>query len=64
MGVFSSDGVTIEEAPKGSVPTCPKCNADLDTIWIKTKGTGLIEQKQLVLCPHCRCFLGFGTFSV
>jgi len=28
------------------------------------KGMGIVEQKQIILCPHCHAFLGYGTFSV
>jgi hypothetical protein len=64
MATFSFDGVKIEEAPKTAVPKCPQCGALLNTIWIKTKGTGVVEQKQIVMCPHCHCLLGYGTFSL
>ena len=60
MGIFSFDNVKIEEAPKDVVPKCPKCDTELDTVWIKFKGTGIIEQKQIIMCPHCRALLGFG----
>jgi len=64
MGVFQFDGVTLEEAPKDVVPKCPHCRKPLAKIWIKAKGIGIVEQKQIIICPECECFLGFGTFSV
>ena len=64
MGVINFEGVTIENAPHDVVPKCPHCHEELGTIWIKSKGIGIIEQKQLILCPHCKSFLGFGMFSV
>ena len=46
MPAFKFEGITIEEAPKSAVPKCPKCEKRLDKIWVKMKGTGIIEQKQ------------------
>jgi hypothetical protein len=51
MATFSFEGIAIEEAPKAVVPKCPKCERRLDRIWIKTKGTGFVEQKQIIMCP-------------
>lgn len=64
MGVFNFDGIEIKEAPKDVIPKCPKCEEELSEIWIKAKGIGIVEQKQIILCPKCESFLGFGTFSV
>ncbi len=64
MGVFNFEGVEIKEAPKSVIPKCPKCEEKLTEIWIKTKGIGIVEQKQIIMCPKCESFLGFGTFSV
>jgi len=64
MPTFKFAGIEIEEAPKHVVPKCPKCERRLDRIWIKTKGTGIVEQKQIILCPHCECLLGYGTMSL
>ena len=64
MGVFKFEGITLEEAPKDMVPKCPHCREALHRVWIKSKGIGIVEQKQIVMCPECECFLGFGTFSV
>jgi hypothetical protein len=61
MGKF--EGIKIEEAPSEVVPKCPHCHEELSTIWIKAKGLGWIEQKQILLCPHCQAFLGYGSFS-
>ena len=64
MAAFKFEGVKIEEAPKTAVPKCPKCEKRLDMVWIKTKGLGVVEQKQIIMCPYCETFLGYGTFSV
>ena len=64
MGRTEFEGMKIEEAPPDAIPKCPHCKEDLRKIWIKTKGLGFIEQKQIILCPHCRAFLGYGTFSL
>ena len=63
MPAFKFEGITIEEAPKSAVPKCPKCEKRLDKIWVKMKGTGIIEQKQILMCPHCESLLGYGTLG-
>ena len=64
MATFKFDGIRIEDAPKNVLPKCPKCGTRLDKIWIKTKGTGIVEQKQIIMCPYCESLLGYGTFSL
>jgi len=56
-------GTLIEEAPEGTIPNCPFCRKELDKIWIKKKGIGIMEQKQVLMCPHCRALLGYGVFG-
>ena len=58
------EGVELEEAPETARPKCPSCTHELRKLWIKKRGLGLMEQKQIIICPECECFLGFGTFSV
>lgn len=43
---------------KQVLPRCPYCKEDLNEICIINKG--LIEQKPIYLCPHCRTLLGIG----
>jgi hypothetical protein len=57
------DGLELEEAPKGTRPKCPCCERRLEKIWIKKRGRGLMEQKQIIMCPHCEAFLGYGVFG-
>jgi hypothetical protein len=64
MATFKFEGMKLEEAPPGAVPKCPKCEKRLETVWIKTKGTGIVEQKQIIMCPYCQVLLGYGTFSL
>ena len=64
MSMMKFDGIEVEEAPSGIVPKCPHCGEVLGKIWIKTKGLGIVEQKQVILCPHCEVFLGYGSVSV
>ncbi|HOB97205.1 MAG TPA: hypothetical protein PKM43_00500 [Verrucomicrobiota bacterium] len=64
MPTFRFEGIKIEDAPKNVLPKCPKCDKRLDKIWIKTKGTGIVEQKQIVMCPYCETLLGYGTMSL
>ena len=64
MGMLNFDSVKITDAPKNEIPKCPKCETNLKEIWIKSKGIGIVEQKQIIMCPYCKSFLGFGTFSM
>ena len=59
MGLTEFGGMRIEKAPEDAVPICPHCKGELRTVWIKTKGLGIIGQKQVLMCPHCRAFLGY-----
>ena len=51
----------IVEAPQDTVPICPHCQRDLHTIWIRRQGLGFFQQKQILMCPNCRAFLGYGS---
>ncbi|HNU50215.1 MAG TPA: hypothetical protein PKJ98_04770 [Verrucomicrobiota bacterium] len=64
MATFKFQGIKIEEAPETAVPKCPKCEKRLDTVWIKTKGLGFVEQKQILMCPYCESLLGYGTYAI
>jgi hypothetical protein len=65
MGLFRSGRkLDLEEAPADVFPHCPHCKQELRRIWCKSKGLGLIEHRQFLLCPHCRAFLGFGNINV
>ncbi len=57
------DGVELEEAPKGKRPKCPYCQKPLSKLWIKKKGLGVMEQKQIVMCPYSESLLGYGVFG-
>jgi hypothetical protein len=63
MGIFNFAGIKILEAPVEAIPKCPKCEEDLKEIWIKSKGTGFVKREEIIMCPHCKSFLGFGSFS-
>ena len=42
-------------------PICPHCERGLEEFFIKTKGLGFIEGKNVVyFCPHCHKVLGIG----
>lgn len=42
-------------------PVCPHCNEGLSEVYVRSKGIGFIEAKNvLYFCPHCRKVLGFG----
>jgi hypothetical protein len=65
MGIFKFEGgMEIKPAPDDAIPKCPFCKEELREIWIKTKGSGFLEQKQVIMCPQCRAFLGYGSYSV
>lgn len=53
----------LVEAPEDVWPICPHCRKELNEVWCKSKGLGFVEKKQFLLCPHCRCFLGFGNIK-
>ena len=57
------DGVELEEAPDGVRPKCPYCKKQLEKLWIKKKGLGVLEQKQIIICPYCEALLGYGVFG-
>lgn len=43
------------------VPLCPHCGLGLHEVYMKSKGIGFIEGKNVVyFCPHCSKVLGFG----
>jgi uncharacterized protein YbaR (Trm112 family) len=60
MPVFRFEGLELEEAPEHVAPVCPTCKVDLQRLWTKTRGVGGVSQKQILMCPHCRAFLGYG----
>lgn len=42
-------------------PICPFCQKWLDEVYVKTKGLGWLEGKNvLYFCPFCSKVLGFG----
>ncbi len=43
------------------VPLCPHCGGELAQVYMKTKGTGFVEGRNVIyFCPHCLKALGFG----
>lgn len=43
------------------VPLCPHCGRELSEVYMKAKGAGFIEGRNVVyFCPHCSKVLGFG----
>jgi hypothetical protein len=59
MAIFRFAGIELEEAPEAVVPVCPHCKAELRRLWCKSRGLGGVAQKQILLCPECRAFLGY-----
>jgi hypothetical protein len=53
--------VKFEKAPDDVLPKCPFCKHRLDKVWVKLKGLGILAQKQIIICPACESFLGFGS---
>ncbi len=50
--------VTIRE---DIAPLCPFCEQELEEVYAKTKGWGLLTGKNVIyFCPHCLKVLGFG----
>ncbi len=63
MGTKKNFSINLEEAPEGTIPRCPFCKERLNTIWIKKKGLGVLEQNQIIMCPSCESLLGYGVFG-
>ncbi len=43
------------------VPQCPHCEKELAEVYMRSKGLGYIEARDvLYFCPHCSKVLGFG----
>ncbi len=43
------------------MPLCPHCSVELPEVYVKTKGLGYFEGRDIVFfCPHCSKVLGFG----
>ncbi len=63
MSTQEWDGIKLEDAPSGAIPRCPYCKKQLDKMWIMKKGLGVMEQKQIVMCPYCESLLGYGVFG-
>lgn len=43
------------------LPLCPHCDQQLPEVYVRTKGLGFIEGRNIVFfCPHCSKVLGFG----
>jgi hypothetical protein len=42
-------------------PVCPFCEKELEDIYVKTRGLGWLEGKNVVyFCPYCLKVLGLG----
>ena len=42
-------------------PLCPFCNAELNEVYLKSKGLGWLEGRNAIcFCPNCKKVLGFG----
>ncbi len=63
MGSKEFEGIELEDAPESAHPKCPHCKKHLEKLWIKKKGLGVLEQKQIVMCPYCESLLGYGVFG-
>jgi uncharacterized protein with PIN domain len=53
--------VKLEKAPEDVLPRCPFCKCELETLWVKSQGRGIVEQREIIMCPNCRSFLGYGA---
>ena len=53
--------VTYERAPSDILPKCPFCKEQLEKVWIKKKGMGIMRQKQIIICPHGEAILACGA---
>ena len=53
--------IKFERAPDEKLPKCPHCERRLDKVWIIPHGLGVWQQKQVLMCPGCETFLGYGS---
>lgn len=60
MGFLGFSGIDIEDAPDDVVPRCPACREQLTRVWVKEQGI-LGSGQRILLCPHCRTWLGYAT---
>ena len=60
MPVFGFEGVELDAAPKDAVPHCPECRRLLDRVWVKEQSV-LGSGQRILMCPHCRVWLGYAT---
>lgn len=43
--------VRFEKAPDDVLPKCPFRKYELEKVWIQSRGLGVVEQKQMIICP-------------
>lgn len=55
--------IKYETAPDHVIPKCPYCKQLLEKVWVISKGLGVIQQQQVIVCPKCESFLGYGSVS-
>lgn len=56
---MSETKLTVTER-NNLTPVCPFCDKELDQVFVKTKGMGmLIGKTAICFCPYCRKVLGF-----
>jgi hypothetical protein len=53
--------VKFENAPNDVLPKCPHCEQRLERVWVRKHGLGFWQQKQMLICPKCETFLGYGS---
>ena len=57
------ENIVVEQCPKGVTPKCPKCEKELDLIWVKSSGFGINGLTEILICPNCHCFLGYNAWK-
>lgn len=57
------ENVNFQEAPREKLPRCPHCKKELQTIWVKSEGLGLVGRKEIWMCPHCEAFLSYNAWK-
>ena len=63
MNLDNIDNISLEDCPVDAVPQCPYCKKGLDKIWVKVSGLGFRGQKEILMCPYCRSFLGYNAWK-
>lgn len=59
-----SDGIKIEKCTDPTVkPKCPSCAKPVERLLSVVLDGGLLNQSNVVVCPHCHTIVGYGKVN-